>query len=95
MTDYRIGYKAEARHWLMVAAALEAQTPNSLPGDWTKRMNDALKELNESVFTAGIESLSNTAVAKSKDQDSTAAPKESPSERDSPTKASTPPKDDQ
>jgi hypothetical protein len=94
MTDYRIGYKAEARHWLAVAAALEQQTPGSLPADWTKRMTDSLKELNEDVFTGGIESLSNAAVAKTRSDDPTAAPKEEPTERDSPTKASTPPKDD-
>ena len=63
MTDYRIGYKAEARHWLAVAAALEQATPGSLPADWAKRMGEALKELNEEVYTAGIESLSNSAVA--------------------------------
>ncbi|MGH7295421.1 MAG: hypothetical protein ACRELB_10835 [Polyangiaceae bacterium] len=95
MTDYRIGYKAEARHWLAVAAALEQQTPGSLPGDWAKRMTDTLKELNEDVFTGGIESLSNQAVAKAKDDDSTAAPKEAPADRDSPTRASKPPKDDE
>ena len=40
MTDYRLGYKSEARHWLSVAAALEQQTPGSLPADWDKRMGD-------------------------------------------------------
>jgi hypothetical protein len=64
MTDYRIGYKAEARHWLSVASALEQQTPDSLPEDWTKRMKESLKELNEEVYTAGIESLSNTVAGK-------------------------------
>lgn len=69
MTDYRIGYKSEARHWLVVAAALEQQTPNSLPSEWTKRLNDALKELNEEVYTGGIESLTNSADTRSKAKD--------------------------
>jgi hypothetical protein len=69
MTDYRLGYKAEARHWLAVAAALEQQTPGSLPADWSKRMGDSLKELNEAVYTAGIESLSNAALPKAKASD--------------------------
>src|SRR5579864_897979 len=31
MTDYRIGYKIDARHWLGIAAAIEQQTPGSIP----------------------------------------------------------------
>jgi hypothetical protein len=60
MTDFRIGYKAESRHWLAVAAAIEKQNPGSLPGDWQKRMSEALKDLNEAVYSGGIASLSNT-----------------------------------
>jgi hypothetical protein len=60
MTDFRIGYKAEARHWLAVAAAIDKRTPEALPGDWEKRMNEALKDLNDLVYTGGIASLSNT-----------------------------------
>ncbi len=66
MTDFRIGYKAEARHWLSLAAALEQQTPNSLPAEWTKRLGESLKELNEEVYTAGIETLTNAAAEKPK-----------------------------
>jgi hypothetical protein len=69
MTDFRIGYQAEARHWLSVAAALEQQAPGSLPADWTKRLGESLKELNEEVYTAGIEALSNTGSPKSKPDD--------------------------
>jgi hypothetical protein len=60
MTDFRIGYKAESRHWLSLAAAIEKQSPGSLPEDWTRRMADALKDLNDAVYTGGIASLSNT-----------------------------------
>ncbi len=60
MTDYRIGYKAEARHWLWIAAAIEHQTPESLPPDWSKRMTESLKDLDDAVYTGGIASLSNT-----------------------------------
>ena len=60
MTDYRIGYKAEARHWLALAAAIEHQTPESLPADWSKRMTESLRELDDAVYTGGIASLSNT-----------------------------------
>jgi hypothetical protein len=77
MTDFRIGYQAEARHWLSMAAAIEQQAPGSLPEDWNKRLADSLKELNEAVYTAGIETLSNAAPAK-------ARPSDSPSESEPP-----------
>jgi hypothetical protein len=60
MTDFRIGYKAEARHWLSIASAPEKQSPESLPAGWSKRMAESLKDLNDAVYTAGIASLSNT-----------------------------------
>jgi hypothetical protein len=71
MTDFRIGYRAEARHWLSVASALEQQAPGSLPEDWNKRLGESLKELNEEVYTAGIEALSNTGSPKAKPTDDT------------------------
>jgi hypothetical protein len=58
MTDYRIGYRSEARHWLAIASAMAQETPGSLPPDWESRMSESLKELNEEVYTGGIESLS-------------------------------------
>ncbi len=66
MTDFRMGYSAEARHWLSLAASMEQKLPGSLPPEWAKHLADSLKELNESVYTAGIESLTNSGVAKSK-----------------------------
>lgn len=60
MTDYRIGYKAESRHWLSLAAAIEKQYPGSLPSGWGKRMAEALKDLDDAVYSGGIASLSNT-----------------------------------
>jgi hypothetical protein len=88
MTDFRIGYKAEARHWLAIAAATEKRTPGALPGDWAKRMTEALKELNEAVYTGGIASLSNTPTSTSKpgegddvdEESAPAAPKPAPAD---------------
>jgi hypothetical protein len=57
MTDYRIGFKAEARHWLALASVLDQKTPGSLPPDWEARMSESLKELNEEVYAAGVGSL--------------------------------------
>jgi hypothetical protein len=88
MTDYRIGYKAEARHWLSIAAALEQQTPGSLPAEWAKRMTESLKEMNEEIYTAGIEALSNTGAGKGKvnDDDSTSGDSDSRADPDAPKK---------
>jgi hypothetical protein len=57
MTDYRIGYKADARHWLLLANAVETQTPGTLPDDWKQRMTEAVATLNTQVYDDGIESL--------------------------------------
>jgi hypothetical protein len=57
MTDYRIGFRADARHWLAIARTLEQETPGVLLPDWKQRMTDALTEMNESVYTTGVASL--------------------------------------
>ncbi len=57
MTDYRIGYKADARHWLAIAKAHEELSPGLLPAEWKVRTNEALEELNEVVYTAGASAL--------------------------------------
>ena len=59
MTDYRIGYKAEARHWLARADALDKLTPGSLPADWKNRLGETMAELNGVVFQEGYEGLTN------------------------------------
>jgi hypothetical protein len=83
MTDYRIGYKADARHWLALAAAIEEKTPGSLPADWTKRLGDSLKELNEDVYTGGFASLSDTGEpTKAKASPSADVPVEDESKKD-------------
>lgn len=90
MTDYRIGYKSEARHWLSIAAAMVKQTPEVLPEDWAKRMNDALKELNEAVYAAGTEALTNTPGQKAKgDDDSSGSDSSSSGGSDKPANTKT------
>jgi hypothetical protein len=80
LTDFRIGYRLEARHWLSLASAIVKQTPDSLPADWSKRLKESQKDLDESVYTSGIASLSNNpatarkAATKDEDDDSEPAP---------------------
>jgi hypothetical protein len=59
MTDYRIGYRSDARHWLLLAQSMELETPGVLPADWRTRLGESLTELNDAVYQDGIESLSN------------------------------------
>jgi hypothetical protein len=62
MTDFRIGYKADARHWLAVAKAMDEKTPGIIPPDWRSRLDTSLVELDTQVWTGGMESLSNANV---------------------------------
>jgi hypothetical protein len=57
MSDYRIGYKTDARHWLSVAKAREDGTPGVLPSDWKARALEALGELNGVVYSQGTSAL--------------------------------------
>ena len=57
MTDYRIGYRADARHWLAVAKELDGQNKNALPEQWKGRLDTALADLNEAVWSGGTLAL--------------------------------------
>lgn len=60
MTDYRIGYRADARHWLALASAYEGRSPGVLPADWKARTNEALEEMNTVVYEEGLAALGAT-----------------------------------
>ena len=85
MTDYRIGYKADSRHWLALAAAIEQATPGSLPPDSAKRMNESLKEMNETVYNGGIEALTNDTSKKPQGEEE--VPRDSKDSQAAPDKA--------
>lgn len=46
MTDYRLGYRADARYWLSLARAGERLTPASLPAEYKLRLEETLEDLN-------------------------------------------------
>ena len=60
MTDYRVGYKVDARHWLAIAKAIDTERLGVLPKDWRVRLKDTLAELDEQVYASGIETLAET-----------------------------------
>jgi hypothetical protein len=53
MTDFRLGYRPYARHWLAIAKAMEKEHPGGLEQDWIHRADEALTDLNKDVY--GVE----------------------------------------
>ena len=69
MTDYRIGYRADARHWLAVAKELDGQHKNALPEQWKSRLDPALADLNETMWSGGTVALDKPVSKKARDKD--------------------------
>ena len=93
MTDYRIGYRPDARHWLAVAKAMEDHSPGMLPGEWKGRLNEALDELNHVVYAEGTSALSTTRLADSEQPGRPTEPA-APPKKDEPAKPDEPPKEE-
>lgn len=68
MTDYRVGFRADARHWLSLAKAFDDNSPGVLPTDWKARTSEALDELNGQVWTDGISSLATVRRSENKER---------------------------
>lgn len=56
MTDYRLGFRPDARHWLAIAKAIEQEHPGGLTPEWKTRVDEALTDLNRDVY-GGAEGL--------------------------------------
>ena len=54
MTDYRIGYKADARHWLAIAAQIDIETPGSLVPSERSLVNEKLGEMNTVIWSGDV-----------------------------------------
>jgi hypothetical protein len=50
MTDYRLGFRDDARHWLAVAKGTDAQNPGGLDVSSRERLDGALGDLEREVF---------------------------------------------
>ena len=99
MSDYRIGYRADARHWLSLARAIEDRSPGVLPADWKTRTNEALGELDQVVYTEGLSALTTSRRENGgESEDSAKQGKESqkkpPNKEDEQASPKAPPKDE-
>jgi len=50
MTDYRLGYRADSRHWLAIAKATEQEHSGGLSVEWKERLEQSLADLNQDVY---------------------------------------------
>jgi hypothetical protein len=50
MTDYRLGFRPYARHWLAVARSIEKEHPGGLNQEWHDRLDKSLADLNNDVY---------------------------------------------
>jgi hypothetical protein len=53
MTDYRLSFRADARHWLAIARECDQKSPGGLSDPWKARLSEALKDLNQDVYGGG------------------------------------------
>ena len=78
MTDYRLGFRPDARHWLAIAKAIDMAHPGGLSGDWKGRVEEALNDLNREIY-GGAESVSeSTAVEHTKPAEGAGPPPQGP-----------------
>lgn len=54
MTDYRLGFHLDARHWLGLAQVAQQQSPSALDSAWASRLDSALADLNRRQFGLGV-----------------------------------------
>jgi len=89
MTDYRIGFKADARHWLAVAAQIERENPGALAPSEKQVVDDKLSELNQVVWAGdvlpmeeapGTKPVKKVTTTKAKDEDAEKKSDDAPGE---------------
>lgn len=59
MTDYRLGFRPHARHWLGISRAIEKEHPGGLNQEWKERLDASLADLDRDVY-GGAEKLGKT-----------------------------------
>jgi hypothetical protein len=81
MADYRLGFRADARHWLAVAKAVEQEHPGGLGPQWKQRLEEALNELNRDVYGGGEQFDKGASTAKETTKGPTDEPGAVPAEK--------------
>ncbi|HEX7668073.1 MAG TPA: hypothetical protein VF395_00750 [Polyangiaceae bacterium] len=79
MTDFRLGFRPDARHWLAVAKAIEQDHPGGLSAEWKARTEESLNDLNKEVY-GGAEALDSDSTA----VEHTRAPSDEPGQTGAP-----------
>jgi hypothetical protein len=55
MTDYRLGFRDDARHWLAIAKAGEQRHPGDLDVQWISRLDGALSDLQHDILGVQVD----------------------------------------
>jgi len=63
MTDYRLGFRPYARHWLGIAHSIDKEHPGGLNQEWRDRLDKSLADLNNDVYGGSEKSQSGFADA--------------------------------
>jgi hypothetical protein len=50
MTDYRLGLRADSRHWLAIAKVRDQAHSGALSAAWQQRLDESLADLNQDVY---------------------------------------------
>ena len=50
MTDYRLGFRADSRHWLGLAKAIDQEHHGGLSPEWKERLEESLDDLNKDAY---------------------------------------------
>jgi hypothetical protein len=91
MTDYRLGYREDARYWLAIAKARDAGGSGGLGSAWRDRLEGALVDLDRETFgiradgrdvVQTIELPSGAQVPKASDSDADAGRSDTPDGRE-------------
>lgn len=72
MTDYRLGFRFDARHWLAIAKAIEQEHPGGLSEQWKQRLEAALDDLNKDWYggsEASFDDSESTSIERKKTMD--------------------------
>lgn len=65
MTDYHLGFRADSRHWLALAAVLAEAHPGTIDGPAAAELTKTLDELNQLVWTAARSSSTTPVMSQS------------------------------